>query len=467
MIFDINIYISDTIESIFDKFCIEYVLYVFYKIGTCTFTFRMKFGITNSTLKSLTLTHIFNSPIISSSASSTNTNYFFSKLKLSNIFTNFYFSSLSNLNSLSISKSTFKEFTDSVIFISKQDFSQKEFRTPIDETQNENYNFNDCVFQKTRSNGDGGAIRIFSENSKLNLKDCGFTICLATNNGGAIEFEGLEYSLIRTCFLGCLAVQFGQAFDLQGPDELNGKIEFNSYQQCATVRSPGLSQSLFMRHGTHTLSYINSSFNHITDVGSCFTIAHTTKLMLHYSNFIDNSGHNCFWLHRVTENDDFMACNIIGNTANEEVGMFTFENSSVKITGTIFLNNKAPVYFISGELFLYQCMFDIKQSIKIIIDCNVSFADTAFNIKNLQSRPLPSFVTWSCWNLGAPSPTPSQSLVPIEHELEEAVLGIWVLAGIFAFGLGASFFGYYLMSKTQDKIAIRDTQMKNIEMRDF
>ena len=90
-----------------------------------------------------------------------------------------------------------------------------------------------------------------------------------------------------------------------------------------------------------------------------------------------------------------------------------------------------------------------------------------FNIKNLQSRPLPSFVTWSCWNLGAPSPTPSQSLVPIEHELEEAVLGIWVLAGIFAFGLGASFFGYYLMSKTQDKIAIRDTQMKNIEMRDF
>ena len=312
----------------------------------------MNFG--NLTLQHLTLSSVFYSPLLAAPRSFCKTNHFASKLKLTNFYTNFYFSSQSSINRLSITKSSFKYFTDSVIYVSQDLIYQKEFRTPIDEQADERYSFKECVFQKTRTNSDGGAIRIYTENGTLQISDSGFTICLATNNGGGIEFQGKEYNLERCCFLGCLAVNFGQACDLQGFDNLEGKLQFNSVQQCATVRSPGTSQSIFVRHGSHSILYVNSSFNHVKDMGCSFTIAYTNHLALHYSNFIDNTGHNSFWLHQVKEDDEISGINIVRNTANKELGLFTFENSYVPFVGLIFLESKAPVYFISGQLFLYQ-----------------------------------------------------------------------------------------------------------------
>ena len=84
-----------------------------------------------------------------------------------------------------------------------------------------------------------------------------------------------------------------------------------------------------------------------------------------------------------------------------------------------------------------KCALDVKKSAKLLKGCQLQIVETVWGIKSLKQLPLSSYITWECWALGAPSPSPSQSLVPVDHALEEAVLGVWVLFVIVAIGLVA------------------------------
>lgn len=405
----------------------------------------------NLTFTSLSLSRLHGSPLLSSNSRFQPLFLTASKINLQKINTNFLYSTNSKIKS-TISNSNFKQFTNSVVKVDSEYYSTKHYKTTFEnQKENQEFKFEQCVFEKIRTNTNGGAISINSPNGRFFLKHCGFTICLASLNGGAIEFEGAQFGIDKTCFLGCLAVQSGQAMDLQGNNEFKGDLTYVSVQQCATARSPGTSQSIFLRHGNHYISSLNSSSNYVKDTGASLCIAYTDGLRLHFSSFIGNHGSNSFWLHRLRPSDELITCNIIKNSGSADLGLLNFENCTANINAWYFIENSAQTYFVSGIVTLNKCALDVRRSAKLIRGCQLYVSETVWGIKSLKSLPLSSYITWECWAMGSPSPTPSQSLVPIDHALEEAVLGVWVLFVIVAIGLVAFYATLVVVMKVTDQ----------------
>jgi len=415
---------------------------------------------TNFSLQSLSINRAFGSPLFSSSLSTRETRFYMKKSIFSDIFTNAIYS----IRNMNLRECNFNKFTSSVVRVDNMDSVKMFFSSSVLYEANEEYSFSMCVFQKTKTSDSGGAICILSSSGVFSAKSSGFTICLSQNNGGGISFTGSKFDIEKCCFLGCLAMQHGQAVDMSGDDGLQGRIEVSSIEQCSPIKSPGHSQSVFIRHGTNSLVSLNSSFNHVVDMGSCLCVAHNKGFSLNFCTYIGCTGANGFWFHQFSNNDMFTSCNIIKLSSNKELGMMTFENSSVNFNSFVFIQNECPVYFISGSLRLILCSFDVKKFSKIAVGCSLDIIDTAFGVKYLRPRPLPPFITWECWAMGMPSPTPSKSLVPIEERSNSSINGIYVFAFLLFAGFLSGYGGFYFMNKTSDFQAVIDTRLSNLEI---
>jgi len=412
----------------------------------------------NTSVSSLSRSHLLFSPFISVSSGSFSTRSYFSKLHFSYSTSSFLFST-SNLFHYRIDKSKFSYFNDKSIYLTGLNQFQNLFNKTLEYSEEGSLEINECVFQRTKSQSSGGAIMFDSQNAFLSIKSSGFMLSYAQQNGGAISFNGAGINISNSCFLGCLALSAGQAFEVSG-SSVKGYYEFTTFDQCSPLRTKGNSVALFLKYGYQEINNINETSNHVNDMGACLCVAYNSFFSLMFSNFVGCTGGNCFWLHPLKPDDLFMNCNIVSNKANNDTGIFMFENSSVVFMGFTFIGNDATVYFMGGSLSLSQCILDVKLKNSLFSNCKHTYPDTLFGAQRLRPRPVPIFITWGCWAMGAPSPTPSQSLVPIEAALEEATMGITVLVVLLLIGFSTGFLAYYLTGKTGEVLA--DSKMETL-----
>ena len=416
----------------------------------------------NWTFTSLTLSSFSHSPFYMSSIMKHfhkfeifNTNYHHS-------LSGFINSINSNNNKLKIYHSRFNYILNNVITFNSQDiFGQLYNSNSSLTTKEHNLNVKSSVFRHIWCN-EGGAIMINDPYCISLISNTGFAFCNSAANGAGIDYEGLILNISRCCFFGCMATQSGQGFYFYGKSA--GKdipycnIEYTSIEQCSPLQQRGARESIFLSHGLETVQFINSTSNHIIEFGSCFVSAYTYGIGLHYSNFLDCTGENCFWFHNTRREDCLEKCNVIHNSAKKETGLFAFENGTTIISEFIFKNNHGSVYFVTGPVILKNCVFDIQQSSFTFYHCVHECINVTWANKDFTSYPLPKLITWQCWGFGKPSPTASKSLPPIEYVQEMTISGISVFIVVMIIGFISGISVFSICNNTKEKIQMSGIQ---------
>ena len=341
---------------------------------------------------------------------------------------------------------SFTKFLSSPIRVNQQSVKGIAFNQSLAPEQDKAITITSCTFNDVRTQANGAAISIDSIDNTIDIAKTGFSLCFASGSGGAIYFSGRGFQCKDSCFFGCLAVSRGQAISSEvSADDSKNFLKMGYITQCSPIKSKGAQRTVFLNSGDQYVESVNLTNNHVKEQGASLCIAYPTSFKLRMSSFRDNSGTNCFWLHKLKLTDSLDYCNIIGNKATSGAGLIAFESGEAQINGFIFADNKAPKHFMGSHVRFTSCIFDMDQSSPNYGDARMEFVDCRRGVRSITERIVPLGQTFECWALGAPSPTPSMSFAPFKGAGIEPVplLSIFTIFAAILASLGAV--GYFFM----------------------
>ena len=270
----------------------------------------------------------------------------------------------------------------------------------------------DCLFEKLHSEDEGGAISAKNEFLTMSVKSSGFKLCYSQKSGGAILFKGITFILDRTCFLGCISFDKGQAYKASYAKEIKNitnSLNLISIFQCGPSRNPGESCLIFAEFAIFSAAQTNMTKSYVNDIGSALCVGHSASFSIVFTNFEYLYGVNCFWLHKITQRDVFSHCNIIDMVLpkNNNAAIFALEESTLSLSNVRFVRNIAEVYFLRGNVSINSCIFDVKFS-PSLFGANCVYAidqQSYFGEKKAKPIPINEVETWACWAIGMERPT--------------------------------------------------------------
>lgn len=168
----------------------------------------------NTTILYLTLSSIHSSSFISKSYSSQIESISFSKLRIMNLASRFFYSP--HCSKYSFKSSEFKNILGNVILVNDIDLDHKKFNEQVRNFEcDESLTISNCMFLKIRGNTQNGAVRMGSCDCKFggnfSCENSVFSQCAGIDFGGLMIYAS-NAKIKNTCFMKCLGILGNQAF---------------------------------------------------------------------------------------------------------------------------------------------------------------------------------------------------------------------------------------------------------------
>ena len=170
-----------------------------------------------------------------------------------------------------------------------------------------------CFFSNLYGSDEGGAIFSQLTNTNYSIFSSIFNSCRSTSKGGGIYLINSIYSQIKkNCFFNCSSFWCSC---IEHNQLINGISLFNESSSLKCPDSILINNRWIwiFRYGICLINSLNSSFNKISDWGTCIAISFMNSSNINYLTIINNQGDLAFAASLGT-NIIFKFINIVNNT---------------------------------------------------------------------------------------------------------------------------------------------------------
>lgn len=349
----------------------------------------------NTTLRFLSLKSINGvSPVFAHTHGTAQNTLMFSEINVKKSQSSFFFSSSSNF-AAQIRRSTFKNFLQSAIKVTKDKYALLDTRTRVVFTRKANIFMNDCSFTSCQAtgtgvDGHGGAICVFlgpDDLFAINLERVNFNKCLAKSSGGSIFSFNTKFVASVLCFSESFAAKNTLVY-LQATKEITINCTYTANNKLIDEFNP-CSNSIGCSSSILVFNEVNMS-NTYTDIGAGYISAYRFK----YFNLNHAIFEKCFsdyglFMHSVGDLTALShTCIFKNSTYNEKMLMqidisITFYHCVFSLDGQGFvIDPEKPLITISSS-YLEGPEEDWKERLKGIKFSDMHFTDDANSVTKL------------------------------------------------------------------------------------
>ena len=390
----------------------------------------------NLTLSSLSLSHLSHSPFHAHSLLSQKSSLNIKKSKFSKS-TNSFFYTAGNLISLSVVKTEFNRFINTVVHFDRtiEKVSEYFYNETFDfSNENEDVFFSECKFTKCY-NKNAAAMCIYNADRytnsyKLTVERCAFVMIVSGSSAGAIHFTGSDITLKECCFNMCVTELRFQTYYLNAKGQLH--VTGVAKDQCSPVIAVGLSFVEHVRGNNLTVKDCNNTRCKVRERRCCSSFGANKIMRYKYSMHINNTGQSYFGFNLDTTSEYEISDAILYrcHPSSQEIGLIEtgrpivikrFSFIQTKMLWLIASDSDSMDGFqttADGECLFVDCITDVASRKYTINGKNITFQNLTKISRGLTFDVSYIYGDWACQTdiprtpLPSVSPTPEQTPSP-------------------------------------------------------
>ncbi|EAX72189.1 hypothetical protein TVAG_504180, partial [Trichomonas vaginalis G3] len=325
----------------------------------------------NSTIVSLSISSISQSPLIFHGIGSLKRCDKFSSIKATKFANSFFRSSNTNAEFIN---SAFTKFLNTPVKISTLKYSSEFFHTTEKIKDETTAIFRNCIFRKcSKKKGLGGGISYQNDDGQILISDCCFFKC-SSGSCGAFFIRSKIHDIKSTCIKKCHALLSDIMFRITGPKypSINdiviepSKIEQISCSLNGPLNISDVTGLMLFYHIIVDISNSNVSKSYPVKERGAIESQYAEFFRFSFIHFENNQGPGLIFLDSNKGDSEIAYCNFIENNPGTSLKLFEIHTKKTHISNCVIQNivniNELVEMITPKAAVFVSCVFDLSES---------------------------------------------------------------------------------------------------------